>query len=159
LHWRTHGQHQKEGDPEIAAKRKTASRRELIDTGTNKLFVRRNARGTCFAKAVDAGRSITCDKRTKARRKVPSGQGDRGDRGNRNPMAVAPLFWRGFRCLPQRITPPARNPPQHPPRRVSFSAQHDHWHGGREYRSIPVLVEPSLSAETEDLRRRSPPRT
>jgi hypothetical protein len=26
------------------ARRKTASRRELIDTGTNKLFVRRNAR-------------------------------------------------------------------------------------------------------------------
>jgi hypothetical protein len=64
----------------IAAKRKTAGRRELIDTGTNKLFVRRNARGTSFKKVVDAGKSITRDKRTKARRKVPSGQGDRGDR-------------------------------------------------------------------------------
>lgn len=63
-----------------AAKRKPASRRELIDTGTNKLFVRRNARGTSFKKVVDAGRSITRDKRTKPRRKVPSGQGDRGDR-------------------------------------------------------------------------------
>jgi hypothetical protein len=63
-----------------AAKRKTASRRELIDTGTNKLFVRRNARGTSFKKVVDAGKSITRDKRTKAKRKVPSGQGDRGDR-------------------------------------------------------------------------------
>jgi hypothetical protein len=61
-------------------KRKTAARRELIDTGTNKLFVRRNARGTSFAKVVDAGRSIAADKRTKAKRKVPSGQGDRGDR-------------------------------------------------------------------------------
>lgn len=30
------------------AKRKRASKRELIDTGTNKLFVRRNARGTSF---------------------------------------------------------------------------------------------------------------
>jgi len=62
------------------AKRKNASRRELIDTGTNKLFVRRNARGTSFKKVVDAGKSITADKRRKAKRKVPSGQGDRGDR-------------------------------------------------------------------------------
>jgi hypothetical protein len=63
-----------------AAKRKTASRREVIDTGTNKLFVRRNARGTSFKKVVDAGKSIARDKRTKAKRRVPSGQGDRGDR-------------------------------------------------------------------------------
>ena len=62
------------------AKRKTASRRELIDTGTSKLFVRRNARGTSFKKVVDAGKSIAADKRRKAKRKVPSGQGDRGDR-------------------------------------------------------------------------------
>ena len=59
---------------------KAKGRREVIDTGTNKLFVRHNARGTSFEKAVDAGRSITRDKRTKAKRKVPSGQGDRGDR-------------------------------------------------------------------------------
>ena len=64
----------------VAAKRKKASRRVLIDTGTNKLFVRRNERGTSFKKVVDAGRSIAVDKRQKARRKVPSGQGDRGDR-------------------------------------------------------------------------------
>ncbi len=63
-----------------AAKKKTAARRELIDAGTNKLFVRRNARGTSFKKVVDAGKSITRDKRTKAKRKVSSGQGDKGDR-------------------------------------------------------------------------------
>ena len=62
------------------ARRKTAGKRELIDTGTNKLFVRRNARGTSFKKVVDAGRSIARDRGTKAKRKVPSGQGDRGDR-------------------------------------------------------------------------------
>jgi len=61
-------------------RRKPASRRELIDTGTNKLFARRNEPGTSFKKVVDAGRSITRDKQTKAKRKVPSGQGDRGDR-------------------------------------------------------------------------------
>jgi len=61
-------------------KRKVASRRERIDTGNNTLFVRRNERGTSFKKVVDAGRSIARDKRTKAKRKVRSGQGDRGDR-------------------------------------------------------------------------------
>ncbi|MCW5735491.1 MAG: hypothetical protein KIS73_15260 [Enhydrobacter sp.] len=62
------------------AAKKTAGRRELIDTGTNRLFVRRNERGTSFKKVVDAGKSITRDKRTKAKRKVRSGQGDKGDR-------------------------------------------------------------------------------
>jgi hypothetical protein len=62
------------------ARKKAASRRELIDTGTNKLFVRRNARGTSFKTVVDAGKSVTRDKRTKAKRKVRSGHGDRGDR-------------------------------------------------------------------------------
>jgi hypothetical protein len=55
------------------AKRKKSGDRELIDTGTNKLFVRRNERGTSFKKVVDAGRSIAADKRQKAKRKVPSG--------------------------------------------------------------------------------------
>lgn len=63
-----------------AGKKKAAGKRELIDTGTNKLFVRRNERGTSFKKVVDAGKSITRDKRIKAKRKVPSGQGDKGDR-------------------------------------------------------------------------------
>ena len=49
---------------------KKASKRELIDTGTNKLFVRRNARGTSFKKVVDAGRSIARDRRTTAKRKT-----------------------------------------------------------------------------------------
>lgn len=62
----------------MAAKKKSARRkkshRELIDTGTNKLFVRRNERGTSFEKVVDARRSIVRDKRTKAKRKVASGR-------------------------------------------------------------------------------------
>jgi len=44
-----------------APKRKPASRREVIDTGTNNLFVRRNHQGTSFKKVVDAGRSIAAD--------------------------------------------------------------------------------------------------
>jgi hypothetical protein len=49
------------------AKRKVASRRELIDTGTNKLFVRRNERGTSFKKVVDVGRSLAADRRSKVK--------------------------------------------------------------------------------------------
>lgn len=62
-----------------ARKKKTASKRELIDTGTNKLFVRRNERGTSFKKVVDVGKSLAADRRSHARRKVAKGQGDRGD--------------------------------------------------------------------------------
>jgi hypothetical protein len=38
--------------------RKMQTKRELIDTGTSKLFVRRNARGMSFARVVDPGRSL-----------------------------------------------------------------------------------------------------
>ena len=67
-----------------AAKKKTARRkaakRELIDTGTNKLFVRRNKRGTSFKEVEDVGRSLTQDRRRKAKSVAKRGQGDRGDR-------------------------------------------------------------------------------
>ena len=63
-----------------AAKRKTATKRELIDTGTNKLFVRRNDRGTSFKEVVDVGRSFAADWRQKAKRIAKPGQGDKGDR-------------------------------------------------------------------------------
>ena len=58
---------------------KTASKRELVEPHTgDKRYVRRKADGT-FGKTVDVGRSLSADKRTKAKRKVPKGQGDRGD--------------------------------------------------------------------------------
>lgn len=60
--------------------RKSAARRELIDTGTNKLFVRRNARGTSFKEVEDVGRSLTADRRRKAKTVAKRGQGDKGDR-------------------------------------------------------------------------------
>jgi len=62
------------------AARKSATRRELIDTGTNKLYVRRNARGTSFKEVEDVGRSLTADRRRKARTVAKRGQGDKGDR-------------------------------------------------------------------------------
>jgi hypothetical protein len=62
------------------ARRKMSAKRELIDTGSNKLFVRRNARGTSFAQVVDAGRSLAADRRQHAKRVAKPGEGDRGDR-------------------------------------------------------------------------------
>ncbi len=64
----------------VAPKPKMQAKRELIDTGTNKLFVRRNARGTSFAQVVDVGRSLAADRRQHSKRVAKPGQGDRGDR-------------------------------------------------------------------------------
>jgi hypothetical protein len=57
---------------------KKSSDRELIDTGTDKRFVRRDDQGR-FEESDDVGRSLTQDRRQPAKTKVPSGQGDRGD--------------------------------------------------------------------------------
>ena len=54
-------------------------KRELINTGTDKRFVRRDERGR-FTSADDAGRSLASDRRRQAKTEVKSGQGDRGDR-------------------------------------------------------------------------------
>lgn len=62
------------------AVKKRAAKRELIDTGTNKLFVRRNARGTSFAEVVDVSKSLAADRRQKAKKVAKAGQGDKGDR-------------------------------------------------------------------------------
>jgi hypothetical protein len=59
--------------------RRKAAKRELIDTGRDKRFVRRNKSGQ-FKESDDVGRSLTADRRTKAKTKTKSGQGDRGDR-------------------------------------------------------------------------------
>lgn len=62
-----------------APKRKTAGKRELIDTGRAKLYVRRNERGTSFKKVVEVGRSLAADRRSKSKTVAKKGQGDRGD--------------------------------------------------------------------------------
>ena len=54
-------------------------KRELIDTGTDKRYVRRDAEGK-FKEVVDVGASLAADRRQHAKTKVKSGQGDRGDR-------------------------------------------------------------------------------
>jgi hypothetical protein len=59
--------------------RKSAAKRERIDTGTDKRFVRRGAAGK-FEESDDVGRAARTDQRTKAKRAVKAGQGDKGDR-------------------------------------------------------------------------------
>ena len=59
-------------------KKSEKSHRELIDTGTDKRFVRRNEKGQ-FDEVVDVGRSLAQDRQQQAKTKVPPGQGDRGD--------------------------------------------------------------------------------
>jgi len=59
--------------------RKKATKRELIDTGTDKRYVRRGTAGK-FKESDDVGKSLTADRRVKAKTKVKSGQGDKGDR-------------------------------------------------------------------------------
>lgn len=60
------------------AKRK-AARRQLINTGTDKRYVRRDARGR-FAESDDVSRSLAADRRRAAKTRARKGQGDRGDR-------------------------------------------------------------------------------
>ena len=56
----------------------TMSDRELIDTGTDKRYVRRDDEGR-FEESDDVGKSLSQDVRKHAKTKVKSGQGDRGD--------------------------------------------------------------------------------
>jgi hypothetical protein len=55
-----------------------SGKRELIDTGTDKRYVRRDDKGQ-FKESDDQGRSLAQDVRHEAKTKVKPGQGDRGD--------------------------------------------------------------------------------
>ena len=63
----------------MPAKQRRSSKRELINTGTDKRFVRRSAGGQ-FKESDDVGRSLAAERRRKAKTTTKSGQGDRGDR-------------------------------------------------------------------------------
>lgn len=54
------------------------SKRELIDTGTDKRYVRRDEKGQ-FKESDNVGRSLSQDVKKAAKKVVPSGQGDKGD--------------------------------------------------------------------------------
>ncbi|TCK19791.1 hypothetical protein EV667_4253 [Ancylobacter aquaticus] len=55
------------------------SKRELIDTGTDKRYVRRDEQGQ-FKESVDVGRSLRQDRRQHAEHEAKPGEGDQGDR-------------------------------------------------------------------------------
>jgi hypothetical protein len=56
-----------------------SSKRELINTGTDKRFVRRDEVGR-FKESDDVGRSLNSDRRQHAKHESKPGHGDRGDR-------------------------------------------------------------------------------
>ena len=60
------------------AKRK-AAKRTSVNTGSDKRYVRRSTAGR-FKESDDVGRSLTKDRKRKAKKKAKRGQGDRGDR-------------------------------------------------------------------------------
>jgi hypothetical protein len=65
----------------MATKKKTSgtSKRTVIEPHAgDRRYVRRNKQGE-FKKEVNVGRSLAADRRSKAKTKVPKGQGDRGD--------------------------------------------------------------------------------
>jgi hypothetical protein len=55
------------------------TKRELIDTGSDKRYVRRNKKGE-FKESDDVGRSLAADRRQHAKAVAKPGEGDRGDR-------------------------------------------------------------------------------
>lgn len=53
--------------------------RELIDTGSDKRFVRRDQKGQ-FKESDDVGRSLAQDQKRQSNTKPKRGEGDKGDR-------------------------------------------------------------------------------
>jgi hypothetical protein len=60
-------------------KRRPAAKRELIAPRGDKRFVRRDPKGR-IKESDDVGRSLSADRRRKAKAVAKPGQGDRGDR-------------------------------------------------------------------------------
>lgn len=54
------------------------AKRELIDTRTDKRFVRRDQSGQ-FKESDDVGKSLAADRRQEAKTETMPGQGDKGD--------------------------------------------------------------------------------
>ena len=60
------------------AAKKSSDKRELINTGTDKRFVKRNADGT-FKESDDVSKSLSKDVKQHAKKEVKPGYGDKGD--------------------------------------------------------------------------------
>ena len=59
--------------------KRSSSKRELINTGTDKRYVRRDKEGQ-FKESDDVGKSLAQDRKRQAKTVAKPGQGDRGDR-------------------------------------------------------------------------------
>ena len=59
--------------------KRSSSKRELINTGTDKRYVRRDDKGQ-FKESDDVGKSLSQDRKRQAKHDAKPGQGDRGDR-------------------------------------------------------------------------------
>lgn len=66
-----------------SASRSGTSKRSTVDTGKNKMFAKRTARGR-FKEMDDVGRSLSTDRRQTAKKKTQSGYGDQGDQKARS---------------------------------------------------------------------------
>lgn len=64
--------------PAASSRPKKAAKRELIDMGHDKRYVRRDEQGQ-FKESDDVGRSLAQDRRRKAKTVAKPGQGDKGD--------------------------------------------------------------------------------
>lgn len=58
--------------------KKSSGKRELINTGTDKRYTKRNSDGT-FKESDDVGRSLSKDVQKHAKKAVKPGYGDQGD--------------------------------------------------------------------------------
>lgn len=63
----------------MPTKRRTSAKRTTINTGTDKRYVRRDVKGR-IKESDDVGKSLSSDRRRKAKTVSKAGQGDRGDR-------------------------------------------------------------------------------
>ena len=63
-------------------------KRELVDTGTDKRYVKRNHDGT-IKDSVDVGRSLAADRRSKSKKAAKPGYGDQGDQPKKTTTKAA----------------------------------------------------------------------
>jgi hypothetical protein len=64
---------------EVGMAKRSTTKRERLDTPTGSHFAKRDEQGR-FKEMDAVGRSLSADRRTKAKRAVKSGHGDQGDR-------------------------------------------------------------------------------
>lgn len=65
-----------------AARKRSTAKRDLVNTGRDKRYVKRSAKGR-FKESDDVSRSASTDRRKSAKKKTKSGYGDQGDRKGR----------------------------------------------------------------------------